>query len=360
MRSTVIVLLTWICALVSADCVSGQVFPYPPSEFIAGITFRDSTIRTMAPGSDNWPVAWADNDTLYTTWGDGGGFGGTNSEGRVSLGIGKVAGPSDSYAAANVAGGVDAPCPAPFTGKSIGVTALGDTLYLWRNGDRSNTSAFTFSRLYRSTDGGCSWTETGVEFRQGVDFGEDDAGFFAIVFCQFGRGYAGAPGDYVYMYAPEIQDDSHWDLQKPGEIALMRVKRSEVENEDAYEFFRGWSRSGDPVWTSSVEGRRPVWRDPVNGTHRMAVSYNAGLDRYLLTTMWDDRVGKVAIYESSMPWGPWRTVLMEENADRWGSKCIVFNFANKWLSGDGREFTLVYTRDDAWATVEGTFELRGE
>ena len=36
--------------------------PYPPSETIAGIEFEVSTRRTEAPGSDIWPITWADDD----------------------------------------------------------------------------------------------------------------------------------------------------------------------------------------------------------------------------------------------------------------------------------------------------------
>lgn len=58
--------------------------PYSPSAVIQGISFDDGKARTEAPGSDNWPIAWAANGHLYTSFGDGGGFGGTNSDSRVS------------------------------------------------------------------------------------------------------------------------------------------------------------------------------------------------------------------------------------------------------------------------------------
>jgi hypothetical protein len=33
---------------------------------------------------------------------------------------------------------------------------------------------------------------------------------------------------------------------------------------------------------------------------------------------------------------------------------------NKWLGADGRDFVLVHTKNDRWATIEGRFELAGE
>lgn len=111
---------------------------YPPSPVIARVTFEDTSVREEAPGSDIWPITWAADDQLCTPWGDGGGFGGTNSKGRVSLGFARVTGGRRDYRGENIAGGVGAPHPAPFTGKSEGVLALGDTLYLWRDGDASS------------------------------------------------------------------------------------------------------------------------------------------------------------------------------------------------------------------------------
>ena len=33
------------------------------------------------------------------------------------------------------------------------------------------------------------------------------------------------------------------------------------------------------------------------------------------------------------------------------------DFVNKWLSADGRDFVIVHTRNDRWATIEGRFQL---
>ena len=81
---------------------------YPASPVISGVSFDWSTHQRLAPGSDNWPITWADDDQQYTSWGDGGGFGGTNDDSRVSLGFGRVDGEKDSYQGANLWGGKDA------------------------------------------------------------------------------------------------------------------------------------------------------------------------------------------------------------------------------------------------------------
>ena len=49
--------------------------PYPPSPVITGIDWAPKeTIVRKAKGSDNWPMTWADDDHLYTAYGDGNGF----------------------------------------------------------------------------------------------------------------------------------------------------------------------------------------------------------------------------------------------------------------------------------------------
>lgn len=328
--------------------------PYPPSQVITGVLFNNASIRTLAGGSDNWPISWAPDGHQYTTWGDGSGFG-TSDSTRVSIGMGRVEGDKNNYIGVNIAGGNNAPCPAPFTGKSEGILALGNSLYLWRNGDGSNTDAFRFSELRRSDDLACTWPFTGVVFsKTGGDFTGTDEGFFSLTFLQFGQGYTATRDNYVYMYAPEIIDRSHWNVQKPGRIALVRVDRALIEQKAAYEFFTGLDINGNPTWTNVIAARRPVWEDP-NGTHRMSASYNAALNRYLLTTMTVDRIGRFSLYDAPEPWGPWTLVLNEQNTTRWGSNVIAYHFSNKWLSPDGKSFVIVYTKDDRWATIEGSF-----
>jgi hypothetical protein len=64
--------------------------PYPASAVLGPMTLDWSTHRRDALGSDNWQLTWADEDHLYGAWADGGGFGGFNSDGRVSLGFARI------------------------------------------------------------------------------------------------------------------------------------------------------------------------------------------------------------------------------------------------------------------------------
>jgi hypothetical protein len=312
---------------------------------ITGVSFDFDTLIERADGSDNWAVTWAEDDSQYTTWGDGGGFGGTDSDARVSMGVARIEGELENFTTRNVWGGKNSLAEATFTGKSYGILALGQDLWLWRTGEASTVSAFERQDLFVSRDNGRTFERAGVSFTRN-DF-ESSRGFFAPTFLQFGPGYRGAADEYVYVYAPELKSDS-WEVQMPGEIALMRVPSDQLAERSAYEFFTGLDSRGVPAWTGDIGARAPVFSDAENGVMLTSVTYNAGLDRYLLVTQQRsiEPGGYIGIYESAAPWGPWTRVLFE---DAWelglqnGRHSVFWNFSNKWTSADGRRAALVYT-----------------
>ena len=119
MRKCLLMMLPSLSAfMLLPEMVRAQGAPYPPSPVISDITFEWSSHERHAPGSDNWPITWADDGHQYTAWGDGGGFEGTNNEGRVSLGMAVVKGGASSYEGSNLWGGVGALYQAIFGGKS--------------------------------------------------------------------------------------------------------------------------------------------------------------------------------------------------------------------------------------------------
>ncbi|MCJ7692967.1 MAG: beta-lactamase family protein, partial [Sedimentisphaerales bacterium] len=78
------------------------VQPYPTSPIIKGIEWASAeTIVRRASGSDNWPITWADDDNLYTAYGDGWGFEPKTKE-KLSLGIAKVIGSPPDFRGVNV------------------------------------------------------------------------------------------------------------------------------------------------------------------------------------------------------------------------------------------------------------------
>jgi len=328
--------------------------PYPPSNFITGVTWDWSTRDTLAPGSDNWPITWADDNNQYTCWGDGGGFGGTNSLGRVSLGFARVEGDWNNYQGKNIWGGYNSENPAGFGGKSYGIICINGVLFAWLGQDGSNSGSEKFVKqtmLIKSVDHGATWVKSNW-------FWTDNDNLYGPSFLNFGKNYTGARDDYVYSYFPR---GSTWMLHKPGMADLARVPRNEIMSQKAYEWFAGFDDSGNPAWTSNLDARQPVFEDP-NGVRTVSVCYNPGLKRYILTSQ-HTKVGREpgtnqwGIFEAEEPWGPWQTVYYTTN---WagGIGNISFYFAPKWFSADGRDFALIYTANDHWGAVRGHFTLK--
>jgi len=343
-----------LAALLLAACgaAAADAPPYPPSPVIAGIAWDFAARIRLAPGSDNWPITWAADGHQYTSWGDGGGFGGTNSDGRVSLGVARIEGPADGYTGHNVWGGKGGAHPARFSGKSYGILALGDVLYMWVQ-PGSGTANYEEARLHRSADHGATWQRAGWAFSKAQRL-------IAPAFCQFGRGCAGARDAYVYCYAVRLRDDRA-KVQRPGAVDLMRVPKDGLMERARYEFFAGLDAGGRPIWKQDIAARQPVFEDPAGVGPRLSVSYNPGLRRYLLCVEHGRPYqGDLGIFDAPEPWGPWTTVAYDRNWGGLGSN-FYWNFSNKWLSDDGLRFVLIFTgtgHNDAWNTVPGRFLLR--
>lgn len=335
--------------------------PYPPSPVVAGIEFDFSTHRRLAPGSDNWPTTWADDGHLYSAWGDGGGFGGTNSRGRVLLGVARIEGGPTDYAGRNRWGGFEPVAPALFGGKSYGLLAVNGVLYMWV-APQPNPH-LDHSRLAWSTDHGVTWQLAAWRF----PFAD---GLTIPTFLNFGRGYAGARDDYVYSYYLQpawgpgraTKTTAHtFDVHRPGRIHLSRTPRDAILDRNRYEFFAGIAADGTPVWTSDVGRKRPVFEDANGVGWNVSVSFNPGLRRYLLCTEHEEtHAGRFGLFDAPEPWGPWTTIAYDE---AWGAghvevSTFYWNFPTKWLSSDGQAFTLVFTgknTNDSWNTVAGRF-----
>ena len=85
----------------------------------------------------------------------------------------------------------------------------------------------------------------------------------------------------------------------------------------------------------------------------------------------------MSLFDAPQPWGPWTTVKYwtadypfgksrSGSTLDWADNVFFFSFAPKWLSSDGRNFTLVFTgggkgkNNDSLNMVRGTFRLRNE
>lgn len=352
-------------SLIILVSISGnaQQSPYPPSPIIKGIKFDWSSHIRLASGSDNWPVTWAGDDNQYAVWGDGGGFGGTNGIGRSSIGVARIEGNWHDFKTTNVWGGYNTQNKHDLIGKSYGIVCIENVLYMWVGMFDTKADQFNEAKIAWSKDLGASWEFADWSFKKAD-------GVMMPTVCNFGKNYEGASDGFVYSYLIRFQsyegrddypDKVDWlNCQKPGFIDLARVPKDKLLDRESYTFFSGM-KDDKPTWTKEINMRKPVFENSAGVGWCINVSYNAGLRRYILTTEHTEtHRGNISIFDATEPWGPWTTICYEQN---WGKEHVplntfFWNFSNKWMSEDGKTFSLIFTgrkENDSFNLIRGEF-----
>jgi hypothetical protein len=316
--------------------------PYSQSTVITSITWADSsaTIRE-ARGSDNWPITWADDDKLYTAYGDGYGFEPRLST-KLSLGFAWVEGMPSDFVGINISSQTGERKGDGKRGKKAsGMLMVDGTLYMWvRNADENGKE----SQLAWSDDYAKTWTWSRWQF---AEFGYP-------CFLNFGKNYSGARDGYVYVYSP----DTPSAYSEGDRVVLMRVPKGEIRQRSSYEFLKGVDAGGIPVWTTDITQRGAAFTFQ-GGCNRIDVVYNAGTERYLMTMRSRAKVrgeSQFSIYDAPEPWGPWTTVYYDKapfNED-WGESQHI---PTKWISADGKTFYMVYSGGDSFSVRKATLTV---
>lgn len=334
-RGLILVVLFLILPGAADVCVGGGTIerrpPYPHSEVIDKIAWDWKTRQTAAPGSDLWPITWAADGSIFTAWGDGGGFGGTDQDGRVALGFARIDGPPENFAGININGGKNPQHPASFThrGKVGGLLAVGNRIYGWLNTQNGKWPDVDQALIW-SDDVGVTWTKSDWVFPKGA------GNIKPSTFVNFGRGYTGVPDDLagqVYFYG-QRQGNSNATF-------LGRVAVDRLTDRNAYEFFAG--TAGDrPQWNSDSAKAATVFADFSGDL--ASVIYISPLKRYLLTAF-HSGPGQLGVFDAPRPWGPWTTVAYEEKWGEMGSdgEGLTCSFPAKWISADGKTVWCVFS-----------------
>ena len=271
----------------------------PASPVIKGIEWDsvDSIIR-LAKGSDNWPITWADDDALYTAYGDGNGFE-PFTDVKLSLGVAKVLGNPPEIRAVNIRSPTGEALGDGRQGrKASGMLCVDGVLHmLARN--------VTNSQIGWSADHGATWTWADWSFTES---------FGCPTFLNFSKNYAGARDEFVYVYS----HDNNSAYERADAFVLARAPKARLRVRSAWEFFVKCDRNGEPQWTRDIHQRGVVFTNP-GACYRSGVSYNPALKRYLWCQIGsgvDTRfAGGLAIYDAPEPWGPWTTVCATDHWD---------------------------------------------
>jgi hypothetical protein len=331
-----------------ARAVAPTAPPYPPSPIIARMdwTATNRIVRAARDG-DNWPLTWADDDALYTTWGDGTGFD-PKVEKKLSLGFARVTGAPDNFTGANVRSPAEQLGQGRAGKKAWGMLCVEGVLYLWL-GHADNNGAT--AQLAWSRDHAKTWTLADWKFAE----------FGLMGFVNFGQNYSGARDGFVYAYS---HDDPRADTPA-DRFVMIRAPKHKLTSRDAWEFFAALNPAGQPMWTPDIRERGAVFRHR-DACLRSAMTYCAPLKRYLwweqlpqplgASDRGDTRfTGGFAVYDAPEPWGPWTTAFFTEQWDVGPGE--HGDFPAKWMSQDGRALHLVFSGDDCFSIRKATITL---
>ncbi len=313
--------------------------PYPPSPVIQQITWAPpAQIIRHAKGGDNWPMTWADDDALYTSYGDGNGWE-PLIKGKLSIGFVKVTGHPPHLAGTNLRTPTgEFPGDGRSGRKASGLLMVDGVLYLLaRNLDNA--------QLAWSRDRGATWIWADWKFTRS---------FGAPIFLNFGKNYAGARDDFVYVYS--LDGDSAYEAA--DRMVLARVPKGRITQQTAYEYFVAIDARGQPIWSNDIARRGAVFTHPGN-CYRGGVTYNAGLKRYLWCQILPHSThpqgmrfqGGFGIYDAPEPWGPWTTAFYAEAWDVGPGESS--GLPTKWMSTDGKSLHLVFSGDDSFSVRRG-------
>jgi hypothetical protein len=290
--------LAAVALAVTRDGSAAEARPaYPVSLVIASIDWAPTNrIIRAAQDGDNWPITWADDDAIYTTWGDGTGFV-PKVERKLSCGFARVIGGPKDFRGVNIRSDAEQLGQGVKGKKSWGLLSVDGTIYAWFGHADQNGAA---SQLAWSSDHAKTWKFAEWRFEE----------FGLLGFVNFGKDYAGARDQYAYAYS---HDGPRADTPA-DRFVLMRAPKGRVTERGTWEFFERANENKQPIWTREIARRGAVFRNP-DACLRSAMTWCAGLKRYLwwqhipqargAADRGDTRFkGGFAIYDAPEPWGP--------------------------------------------------------
>ncbi len=303
--------------------------PYPASRLQAEFAEQDTIIR-QAEGSDNWPSTWGDDGAIYTGYGDGWGFE-PKTEIKLSLGLARITGDPEDFRGENIRSITGERTGQGLAGAKVsGLIMVDGNLYMLARNTGNATMA-------RSADHGKSWEWADWKLRPG---------FGSPSFINYGQNYQGGPEDYVYIVSPEAETA----YDSADGLVMARVPVKDLFNRNSYEFLAGVGGNGIPAWDKDIRLRKAFFNNP-GLTYRSSMSWNPALKKFFLCQInYGDEPrfqGGFGIYESSQPWGPWKTVFYTRDWDTGPGESM--NIPVKWISKDGLSIYLIFSGEDSFS-----------
>lgn len=319
-------------------------------------------IRLAGGGGDTWIAAWADDDNLYVTSDDTGGFNNACGKSASNLAVNRVTGIMPPQLRGETVNcmkeygrGSETKQEDGGMWKACGITCVDGVLYMGvsRQLTCPTEPNFTWegryspfpiqetwdSSIISSSDHGKTWSsmpEIGHSMFPGRTFSTP-------FFVQHGIDDRRQDESDLYIYA--VSNDGAWN--NGNWMTLGRVPRDRIDRLAArhWEFAHGFDDKQQPIWKPDHATALYVFRAP-GQTSMAGIHYVAPLRRYILpqwhytrlddpnrrwdATRWD-------FYEAPAPWGPWTRFYSQNfEPEGWYNPSIP----SKFISSDGKKIWL--------------------
>ncbi|MBN2505044.1 MAG: hypothetical protein JXB20_06865 [Bacilli bacterium] len=294
------------------------------SDFFATATIEDKASYDTLSDGDLWPMAWSDDDYIYTANGDGKGFD-LNSYWQDIV-FNRVSGHVDTFdfrgTRINPSTSISqiwAP-PTAYNRKPTGMLSVDGILYmavqdLNKAGGPGIFNDAPNATIIRSNDKGQTWVwNTETAMFTGYKF-------TTVMFLDYGKDSTwNTFDDYVYAYGLDYnwRDSFSNSVPDPQKLFLARMPKTGIQDLSTWEFYTG-DLNGNPSWSDpgDISAKQPVLQDEhrvytnriVGMSESMSVLsqgsivYNKYIDRYIYSS-WTEYTFE--FYEAPTPWGPWR------------------------------------------------------
>ncbi|HOO57102.1 MAG TPA: DUF4185 domain-containing protein [bacterium] len=271
-----------------------------------------SPIVPFSSHGDLWLTTWADDDSVFVSWGDGKGPLYNDKTEFSHHGLAKLNG----------------------TFPDVGVEIVQRFMPLSDDINNSKPTSMLFldKRLYvaihspllNPVKGFIAYSDDyGKTFKYDVNTTRNKSNnknFICIIFINMGRNYELNKDGYVYAFGVE------GEINISGRVYLVRMKKEAILDESSWMYYSGLDKDKKPEWNSDYKKAKKIPGLSSKNYSSMfpnllfAAAYHPGMNRYIAMTATSV---EGQFLESPTPWGPWR-------------------FVDKWFEGEDSEWYASY------------------
>ena len=278
-----------------------SVFHYAKSDEAAAPVIKSIEVEgpfvPFPSHGDLWLSTWADDDTVFMSWGDGLGPGWSADTAFSHHGLLNVTGafPNVNFELVQrfmpLSDDVN-------NSKPTSMLFLGGRLYV---AIHSPLLTPNIGFIAYSDDHGKTFTFDLNTARTK----KRNSNFICLIFINMGMSYDLNMDGYVYAFG------TMGEINTSGKVYLVRMPKDKILDDSAWEYFAGFEKEGAPKWSGEYQKSKPV-----KGLSSQSVTslfpdllfsavYHPGIKRYIALTAATETGN---MYEAPAPWGPWTFV----------------------------------------------------